>query len=308
MSSHQIFIVPEEDYWTACEKVCQSDDVRLAMYLRAILDLMDAKKFDKEPMFIRLTPLLVLHVALLMRLSLIDRHLAPLLEFSPMLTSVLGRFLQQLAQTASVRGTSLGYSRIADLFDGQLFAFTLWQINERSPNVKFDSATMDIVQRALAFLNVPTHAGVFDDIVMQMVKSKDLIFSSSKDRREPPVPTSRPITHISNPFIDTYLKPLVSSARPGLTLEFIDPDKINSIQYKGMLLFQYFHLTFSLLHRFTSLARVQGGTHGYLSPFVTNDHRFRSATKSIAYEITATHLKTTLDIGIERRAIRNCER
>ena len=307
MSSYKTPTVPEKDYWTACEKVCEIDDVRLAMYLRAILDLTGAKTFNEKPLFTRLTPLLVLHVALLMRLSLIDRHLSPLLEFSPMLTSVLGRFLRQLALTVSVPGSSLGHSRIADLFDGHLFAFIVCQINEGPPNVKFDSTTMDIVQHALAFLNLPTHEGVFQDIVIQLVKSKDLIFSSSKNRREPSVSTSLPITRISNPFIDTYLKPLLSSARPGLTLDFIDPDKIDSIQYKGRLLFDCFHLTFSFLPRCTSLACVQGGSYYYLSPFATKDHRFRSATKSAAYEIIARHSKATVHIGIERRAIRNCE-
>ena len=308
MSSYKTPIVPEEDYWTACEKVCQSDDVRLAMYLRAILDLIGAKTFEEEPMFTRLTPLLVLHVALLMRLSLIDRHLSPSLKFSPMLTNVLGRFLQQLTLTVSVPGSSLGHSRIADLFDGHLFAFTVCQINERPPNVKFDSTTMDIVQHALAFLNLPTHEDQFQDIVIQMVKSKDLIFSRSKHRREPPASTSRTITRISNPFIDTYLKPLLSSDRPGLTLEFTEPDKIDSILYKGKLLVDCFHLTFSLLHRLSSLACVQGGSYRYFSPLVTKDYRFRSATKSVAYEIIARPSKTTVHIGFERRSIRNCER
>ena len=184
MSSYKTLIVPEKDYWTACEKVCQSDDVRLAMYLRAILDLTGAKTFDEKPMFTRLTPLLILHVAPVMRLSLIDRHLSPSLKFSPMLTNVLRRFLQRLALTVSVPGSSLGHSRIADLFDGHLFAFTLFQINERPPNVKFDSTTMDIVQHALAFLNMATHEDQFHDTVKQMVKSKD--------RREPPACTSLP--------------------------------------------------------------------------------------------------------------------
>jgi hypothetical protein len=185
-------------------------------------------------LFHSVSPLLVLHVALLIRLSLVDRHLPsnfPSVQFSLRFTELITQFQQCLASCVSSYSSSLSWCKIVDIFDGRLFAFTLYQLNQSS-KIYFDSNTVDIVNQCLNFLKLSTEENVFRDIVKQLVQSKHVTFSSSSSTEQSMVIKQQKITRISNSFIDTYLEPILSS-NDKLTFEFINPEDNHSARYEG---------------------------------------------------------------------------
>jgi hypothetical protein len=227
----------ENDNWMELEKMISKetnqDDVRIFIYLKTMVE------FNEKDMFQFLSPLLVLHVALLIRLSLIDRHLPlnfPSIEFSPRFSNLISQFQQHLAWNISSYSSNLSWSKIVDIFDGRLFAFTLYQLHQSSAKIYFDVNTMDIVQKCLTLLKFPENKNILSYSVEQLIQSKDIIISSSTTVTDSVVVKKQKITRISNPFIDTILKPILSK-NDKLTFEFINPEEANHLsRYEGRTL------------------------------------------------------------------------
>lgn len=220
------------------EKVCRESndgDVRVFLYLKTIADLM--KDLNERTLVERLCPLLILHVALLVRLSLLDRHLSnstASLTFSPTVSQLLARFQQQLATSLSNCSLDLSWLKVADLFDGRLFLFTLEQIHRSQSTVRLDSNTLDIVQRCLTSLNLSYTDRLFHDLLDQMVQGNEIQFS--------PVASVSPvvkgeqrqkITQISNPLTEAYLKPILNSNKDSRTFDLVSPNGRQVASYPG---------------------------------------------------------------------------
>ena len=204
-------------YEELCENLADND-IRLFLYLKTIVDL---------PKNHTLTPLLILHVALLIRLSLADRHLSsnfPQVIYSPKFIQFLTQFQQQLISNIDSTSSSLSWSKIADLFDGRLFAFTLQQIHQ-STNIRFDCKTNELVRECLQILNIPSNDNLFQQIIQQLIESKDIIFSSSTNESQTPTNKQKQrIIQISNPLMNTYLEPILRS-KDTPSYELINPDE-----------------------------------------------------------------------------------
>ena len=220
-----------------CEEIADRD-ARLFIYLETIADLLEENKDDALVKL--LGPLLVLHVALLIRISLTDRHLTsclPPMECSPAFTQCLRSFQQRLASNVSSCSSSLSWLKIADLFDGRLFSFTLHHIHQSQSNIQLDSQTRTMVERSLTATKQPTGENLFRDIVNQMVQSKDIAFSTATPATPAAVSQKRPnIVKISNPFVDTYLKPILTSKTVSSTFDLVDPNEKQLAQYKSKLI------------------------------------------------------------------------
>ncbi len=229
--------VTEEDKWIEFEKkICEEtglDDARLFLYMKTIAEFIEAEK--KTDIFKSFSPLLVLHVALLIRLSLVDRHLPlnfPAIEFNPIFSELLIQFQQRLALNIFSYSSSSSWSKIVDIFDGRLFAFTLYQLNQSSSKIFFDSTTIDIVEKCLILLKLSNQETIFRDIVKELIQSKHLIFSTSSADKEVVLVKQQKMTRISNPFIDTFLKPVLSTNNQ-LNFDFVNPEDNHLSRYEG---------------------------------------------------------------------------
>jgi hypothetical protein len=226
----------KERDWNEFDKLCQEiggNDVRLFLYLKTIVDFMEENK--EQNLIQLLCPLLVLHVALLIRLSLTDRHLSlsfPLVTFSPAFSQLIVQFQQRLSRDVSSHHSSLSWSKVGDLFDGRLFAFTLHQFS--SSNIRLDSTTFEIIKQSLSILKVPSTDTLFEDIIKQLIQSNDISFSSSSLDEQVTKSKRQKIIRISNPFVDTYLKPILTSNKTE-TFDLVEPDGSQVAQYKGTL-------------------------------------------------------------------------
>jgi hypothetical protein len=230
--------IKEQD-WSKYEKLGQEfgeNDVRLSLYLKTIVNFIEENN-QQYPIQL-FSPLFILHVALLIRLSLGDRHLPlsfPSVTYSPIFSQFIVQFQQYLALNLASCSSSLSWSKIADLFDGRLFTFTLYQIYQSS-DIRLDSRTSEIVNESLKLLNIPSSETLFQDIVKQLIQSNDIIFSSSSSEQQVvPIKKQRntqQIVKISNPFISAYLEPILSSKGP-LKFELVDPDGSELVQHKG---------------------------------------------------------------------------
>ncbi|CAF0759137.1 unnamed protein product [Adineta steineri] len=231
------------------EKLCHETaqgDVRLFLYLKSIMHLMKEKKEQKEVQLLNLLiPLLLLHVGLLIRLSLVDRHLPSSFtsdSFNPMFSELICQFQLRLSLSLSSNCSTLSWAKITDLFDGRLFAFTLKQINESSSNLRFDSCTFDMVKQSLNLLNIYSNKNEFVNPFEQIILSKNIIYmSSSSSKLAKQVTTSKEqhqqIAKISNPFIDTFLKPIISSKNDEFSIDFIDSNDCSRAQYQDRVTF-----------------------------------------------------------------------
>ncbi|CAF1056751.1 unnamed protein product [Adineta ricciae] len=226
----------EKDQWIQFERqITDQMDLRLALYIKTIKDLMEMKKdqFEEENLLRLLSPLLILHMALLIRLSLVDRHLPedlPSITFSSQLAQLIIEFQQQLAISVAVASSSTrSCSKIADLYDGRLFAFTLYQLLS---NVSFHSDTMCIFSDGLLFLEFSTDQNLFHETTNKLVEAEHLTFSPSLARQSTAVTKSQQITRISNRFIDTCLQPIISNIN-NTTFNFVDPQDVRLSRYEG---------------------------------------------------------------------------
>ncbi|CAF0753138.1 unnamed protein product [Rotaria sordida] len=226
----------QNEYEKFCQNICQ-DDIRLFLYLKAIAKFINNTK-DQELVQL-LCPLFILHVALLIRLSLLDRHLPssfPSITFSPMLSQMIAQFQQYLSSNLSSQVSSLSWSKVADLFDGHLFAFTLYRLSSSSSNIRFDSKTYEIVRESLSILNIPFSDDLFQNVVNQMIQLNVVDFSRSTFEQSSiivkRIETHRKITKISNRFINTLLQPIFSSNNTS-TFEWVTPNDIPATRYEG---------------------------------------------------------------------------
>lgn len=145
---------------------------------------------------------------------------------------MIEEFQTGLASTVPLPSSTFSSLKIADLFDGRLFAFTLEQLGQPSKSkVNFDSTTREIVHRSLAVLQIPSSDHLMEDVVQELIKSKDITFVSSSASADKSEPIEEwPLMRISNPFVDAVLKPILSPSVE-LTLKFIDPSDQKSSRY-----------------------------------------------------------------------------
>jgi hypothetical protein len=250
--------VTKEQNWSEYEEISEND-VRIFLYLKTIVDFMEENQQEQQ-LVQRLSPLLILHVALLIRLSLLDRHLPssfPSVAYSPIFSQLIAQFQQRLASNLSAYSSSRSWSKIADLFDGRLFTFTLEQIHQ-SLNIRLDSKTYESVQQALNLLKIPVNENIFQDIVKQLIQSNDIIFSSEKQATTIIQQQNRQkIIRISNPFVDIYMKPILSR-NDAVTFDLINPDVSQIIQHKGKFFFyRPIIRIIYILYRQTLLGNIQ---------------------------------------------------
>ncbi|CAF4569108.1 unnamed protein product [Rotaria sp. Silwood1] len=284
----------QERDWNEFEKLCQEigkNDIRLFLYLKTIVDLIEEKNHER---FVKLfSPLLILHVALLIRLSLIDRHLPssiPSVTYSSTFSQYIVQFQQYLSLNLSSNFSSLSYAKIADLFDGRLFAFTLYQIYQSS-KFSLDSKTYTIVKQSLDALNIPSNEHIFQDIMKELIQSNDIIFSSSLSKKQSVTiqqQDRQKIIRISNPFIDAYLKPILSS-NDTLPFDLIIPDDSQVIQYKSKYYWRIYKEVGNEIHRICEKNLKQKNTQ---------DHRYRTRNQQKLYDYYTLYGKslTTRDV------------
>jgi hypothetical protein len=202
------------------------NDVRLFIYLKTITKF--TRENQEQHLIELLNPLLVLHAALLIRLSLTDRHLPPSfpsVTFSPTFSQLIVQFQHHLSSCLSSSSSSLSWSKIGDLFDGRLFAFTLYQIHQSSSSIRLDSKTSDIVKQSLNLLNIPSTENLFENIIKKLIESNDISVSVSEKQTisNSQEQKRHKIIRISNPFIDTYLKKILPS-NDQAAFDLIHPD------------------------------------------------------------------------------------
>ncbi|CAF5033149.1 unnamed protein product, partial [Rotaria sp. Silwood1] len=224
LSSYHIISMSENNDSIEFEKkiyeLTNQHDVRLFLYLKAIMNITKTKndQSNSESLFNIISQLLVLHIALLIRLSLVDRHLPtkfPSITFSSIFSQLINQFQEDLTSCLYLYSSLLSYSKVVDIFDGRLFAFTLYQLKQSSSKMKFDLNTMDIVKQ-----------------LEQLIQSKHIIFSTSISDRQLVSNEKQKIIKISNSFIDNYLKPIFSTNNQW-TFDIIDPDDNSSARYEG---------------------------------------------------------------------------
>ncbi|CAF4055452.1 unnamed protein product, partial [Rotaria sp. Silwood1] len=221
----------EAEYSNELIKLCQDiseNDIRLFVYLKTLINFIQENK--EQYLVENLSPLLVLHVALLIRLSLCDRHLPaslPSITFSPAFSQFVGQFQHRLASFLSSSPSFLSWSKISDIFDGRLLTFTIYQISQFLSNIRLDSKTYDIVKGSLDLLNISLTENLFKDIMNKLVQSNDIILplspSESQVSLNNPEQKRHKIIRISNPLIDEYLKPILTASDKS-TFDLINPD------------------------------------------------------------------------------------
>lgn len=182
-----------------------NDDVRLTLYLNTMVEMMSEDTLTTD-----VASLLILHLALLLRLSLLDRHLPrsiPIWQFSEGFIEQCNRFQTRLAEnlTASALST-FSWSKIADLFDGRLFHLTLDQLHRRQLSFRLDPLTEELVKDCFLALNLSYEQSLFSTIINRLVESHDLRVPDQAPTLEN-APLARPqVIRISNPLIDQYLR------------------------------------------------------------------------------------------------------
>ena len=150
------------------------------------------------------------------------------------MSELIGLFQQNLAFCLSSCSSSLSYSKIADSFDGRLFAFAIYQLSQSSSKIRFDSNTIDITTPCLILLKLPTNENLFHDVVKQLIQSKHIIISSVTFEKHLTIDSKQKITKISNRFLDIYLKPILST-NTSETFTFVNPEESYSIRYDGIV-------------------------------------------------------------------------
>ncbi|CAF3527387.1 unnamed protein product [Rotaria sordida] len=285
----------QERDWNKFEILCQDiseNDIRLFLYLKTIVDFIEENIHERFVQFF--SPLLILHVALLIRLSLIDRHLPssiPSIIYSSTFSQYIIQFQQRLSSNLFASNvSSLSYSKIADLFDGRLFTFTLYQIYQSS-KISLDSKTYVIVKQSLDLLNIPSNENIFQDIVKELIHSNDIFFSSLLSTNQSTIiqqQNRQKIVRISNPFVDAYLKPIFSS-NDTLTFDMIRPDDNYIIQYKDKHYWQTYKEVGNEIDRIRDKNIKKNGTQ---------DYRYRTRNQQKLYDYFTLYGKslTTRDV------------
>lgn len=186
--------------------------------------------FQNNALLIHLFPLLILHIALLLRLSLIDRHLSEDLinvVFEKPMSDLLQDFQKRMAAAITNSSSTLSWSKIGDSFDGALFGFTLTQLAR--DDIHFDSNTINVAHESLHFLGISFTDEIF-------VSSTNSLISLQAIRIRPETEANAffrcdsqtKVMKISNPLIDTVVQPILSD------IDLIPPTKISSIRHEGL--------------------------------------------------------------------------
>ena len=171
-----------------------------------------------------------------MRLSLVDRHLSsgcPPVIYSSAIATLIDRFQHLLALSISSSLSRRSWSKIADLFDGRLFAFTLHQLGRSSSSkLRFDSNTVDVIKECLPLFNLSLDENLFHETVARLVVLEHVTFPSSSSGEMAAANKRQQITRISNPFVDSYLQPIIAVVY-GMPFDFVDPQEIHLARYEG---------------------------------------------------------------------------
>jgi hypothetical protein len=214
------------------------NDLRLVLYMKTLRDMLNNMKCDQLLMSC-LGSLLVLHIALLVRLSIMDRRVPSVgssFTLSPQLNQQLAQFQQILGKhLVSYTSSTLSWSKIADLFDGRLFMFTIQWIHQSTSTIRIDSQTNHIVQRCLSNLNLDYHETYFVDIVKQLIQSNHIVFSTMTNKQSMVNNAQRQqVIRISNPLTNVYLKSILPSSKRSTHYDMIDPNEKHCISYPGI--------------------------------------------------------------------------
>ncbi|CAF1179344.1 unnamed protein product [Adineta steineri] len=243
-----------------CQQIGQRDG-RLFLYLKTITDLIEQGKEQNRSE--SLWPLFVLHMALLIRLSLADRHLLlspSSIKFGPTFIQLVAKFQQQLSSNILLCSSDLSWLKVADLFDGRLFAVTLEQIHRSVSSIHFDSDTLETVQKCLDILKIPWNENLFQNLIHRMVETGDISFSSvvCEQQRQ----TCQQIAKISNDFIDTYLKPIYSLRNQGI-FELVEPNNIQVPRYEGRHHWHVYKEVGNEINRIPDSSKQSNSSHRY---------------------------------------------
>ena len=288
----------EKDEWdNMIEKEISQEDVRLFLYLKTIV------QSNQKDMSELLSPLLILHVALLIRLSLIDRHLpsdCPSIEFSPKLSKLIHEFQERLAYNLSSNSSASSWLKIGDIFDGRLFAFTLYQLHQSSSKIYFDADTMDIIRESFNLLKISNNENRLGYCVEQLIRTEDVIILPTRTVIDLRSLNTQKIARISNPFIDTLLKPILSIDHKR-TFDFVNPEDNHLSRYEG----RFFSCSSDIRTHILLLGKYHWHVYKEVSVIISNtilylNSCFRLVMRSVVYETMMRILGVPLNIVIER--------
>ncbi|CAF0844753.1 unnamed protein product [Didymodactylos carnosus] len=243
---------------------------------------MDVCTDENQQLLKQLIPFLLLHIALLIKLSIIDRYLKPFpkVNFSPLLTQLIQEFQQILSLNLSKMLPDLSYTKIADMFDGRLFAFTLYTIMDKTQNFRLDTDTYNILKRSFVLYAEQTmDDNVLVDALEQMILTKNITFGDDTSLIENTTVIKRitTLTKISNPLIDTYLQPISSE------IVFTDVENHSSMpEYKGKFHWHVYKEVGS------EIDRVRDNSMGNKS----KNYRFRTKNTQLYYQYMTLYGKS----------------
>ncbi|CAF1475790.1 unnamed protein product, partial [Didymodactylos carnosus] len=196
----------------------------------------------------RLIPFFCLHISLLLRLSIVDRHLIsfPTVIFSSTVSKLLSSFQKLLATVVSNLRlsslTTLSFNKISDMFDGRLFAFTVHSINSNNSHFSIDCETSNIFRQSLHLIDesetttaTPPLEKLLNENLKQLILSGDIKCSSEASSLSTIINlrnSKRKLSKISNPFIDEYLKPILSAT--DANIDFMDTPNSSHTQYEDI--------------------------------------------------------------------------
>lgn len=179
------------------------EDVRFSIYFDAISQLI-----DKD-----LATLFSLHVSLLVRLSITDRHLSTRpTRFEWKFDEELENFEKILAKSIAKVSSKDKTQKIGDIFDRRLFFFTIEQIAEKRSAFRLDSTTKSFLQRIFQI-----EISDFSPLVDRLIKSQKVqVEQKSNDENH-----HSSLIRISNPLIDKFTGIVLNSNQ----LEFVEPEE-----------------------------------------------------------------------------------
>jgi hypothetical protein len=180
-------------------------------------------------------PYFILHIALLIRLSIADRHIKndinirghditfPTVTFSIEFSKHIHRFQEYLAYSLSaISNVELNHSKVGDMFDGRLFTFTLFLL-KCDPNFLLDIDTTLVIEKCMACLdkicrlseNVELKDNFklkdksvnmyFINLTKKLVLQNHVDFARGNSQHEKRRHYNNTVLEVSNPMIDKYL-------------------------------------------------------------------------------------------------------
>jgi hypothetical protein len=134
------------------------------------------------------------------------------------------------------------FKNISDMFDGRLFAFTIWSLftsNNNNNKFSIDSETLKIFQSILHLINdsygTLPNVQLLTDHLTNLIESGDIQCSAEISSISLSLQNNRrTLSKISNPFIEEYLESFLSSTT-SKNIDFIEPVSSSSMQYEGIV-------------------------------------------------------------------------